>query len=100
MKDKEKVLKIILKISFIPYLLLLLLGINSAIYGFSFFGTSTYGIEGFMDSITIYGFALVSIFPVIPVCLVYEIFYFIRYMVKKNKIENVDEDKNEDKKEE
>ena len=86
---KDKVLKIILIISSLPFIGLLLIGIYSMFFGFTFFFSTSYGIEAFLGSIFIIGW-LLCIIPVLPICLIYQIFYLIRHLVKKNKQKNIE----------
>ncbi len=84
---KDKVLKIIFIISFIPYIGLLIYGIYSMIFGFTFIFSTSYGIEAFLDSIFILGL-LLCVYPILPICLIYQIFYLIRHLVKKHNSKN------------
>jgi len=78
---ETKIYKIILYISFLPYLLLLGYGIYSAIFGFTFFFSTSYGFDGFIGAITIMGIIFFAYYPVIPVCMVYQLIYFLRKKV-------------------
>lgn len=79
---KNKAPKIIFILSFIPYLLVLLAGIASAIWGAGFFYTSYYGWDGFVFGITIMLYQLLCMIPVIPVCFIYQLAYILRRKVK------------------
>lgn len=77
--DKQKAAKIILIISFIPYVLVLLCGIIGAINGAGFFFDTVYGWDGFI--IGMLG-AVLSMALIIPVCLIYQIVYLIRSKIE------------------
>jgi hypothetical protein len=83
---KSKIAKIVLYISFIPYILLFVISLLSAFIGFDFMFSTTYGIEGFFACLVILGY-LLWVFGIIPVCLIYQIIYFIVKSIKKNKKE-------------
>lgn len=74
---KSKVAKIIFLISFLPWLLVLICGIWGAIFGVGFLFSTCYGWEGFLLGVlgALLGMTMV---PVLPVCLVYEICYIVR----------------------
>lgn len=79
---KKKIPKIILMISLVPYAFVLLYGIYSAIFGFDFFvSASSYGSQAFTDSIFIM-VLLLWYYLIIPICLIYQIVYFIVFIVK------------------
>lgn len=80
---KSKIAKGIFYLSFIPYILLLLLSIYSAFEGFTFLFSTSYGIEAFFETFIFVG-AIFCIIPVFPVCICYEIGYGI-YQLKKRK---------------
>ena len=92
---KEKTLKILLYVSFLPYIFILVISIWSIFNGFTFMVGTTYGFKAFYESAIIYGFILCTEIPIIPICVFYEIFYLLRYIMnKKNKKikENKDEE--------
>ena len=79
--NKQKLDKIILIISFIPYGLVLLSGILSAIFGVVFFFGTVYGWDGFV--IGVMGACIVMLYiPILPACLIYQIVYLIRNRVE------------------
>jgi len=85
-KDKitqKKVFRLIFIISFIPYILLLGLALYNSIFGFTFFSTA-YGFEAFILTILLYGM-IFSIYPVLPIVLIYQIIYKIFKIILKNK---------------
>lgn len=95
LKLKDKVLKIILIISSLPFIGVLLNGIYAAFYGVSigFFGdfSKIYGFDAFIMSIAS---TSIEIFMtgVVPVCLIYQIFYLIRHFIKKKKLKEKEVD--------
>ena len=85
---KNKVLRILLYISLIPYLFLIFTSIYHAIFGFRFF-TVSYGIKAIEFVLVFYGWVgLVETIPIIPICLMYQIgcLIYIIYDRKKKKI--------------
>lgn len=85
-KAKKTISKILLLISLTPYIFLLGYGVYSMVFGFGFLGSYTYGLEAFADSIFIMG-VILCIYPVIPLCAIYQLIYFIVNLIKnKHKI--------------
>ena len=84
---KDKVLKVLFIISFLPALLILILGIVSISHGsYTFFGGRIYGFDGFLDTIFWLGYVLFTcIIPLLPICLFFQICYILRKTVKKIK---------------
>lgn len=84
--------KIIFILSFIPYIVLILFTIYSAIFGFrySFFTTSTvvYGIEAIKAIMLFYGVGF-CIIPVFPTCIVYQIIYLVLNKKRKKNVEKL-----------
>ena len=83
--NKKRIAKIALWISLLPYVILPLTGIWHAIFGFTFFAATYTGWEGFTNSVFILGWACCVIYPVLPVCLLYQIVYAICFVVAKRK---------------
>lgn len=77
---KQKVAKILFLISFLPWIFVPVNGILGAIFGVGFFFNTCYGWDGFFLGVlgALFGMTLV---PVLPVCLVYQICYIIRNKV-------------------
>lgn len=79
--------RIVLCTSFLPYIAGVILGIVYAISGYDVttytgvYVKTIYGFEAFRDVITWYGLGLIFI-PIIPVCLIFQIVYFICWLVK------------------
>lgn len=86
---KDKVLKVVLIISSLPFIGILIKGVYAAFFGISigFFGveTKTYGFDGFWASIVFTSILLIQN-AIIPICLIYQLFYLIRHLIKKEKI--------------
>ena len=87
---KRKIFKIILWISFVPYVVLLAMGIWHAFFGFTFFAATYTGWEGFVNSIFILGWACCVIYPILPVCLLYQIIYMVYAIIEKRKKKHED----------
>jgi len=83
---KKQRAKIVLWISLLPYVVLIVMGIWHAFFGFTFFSATYYGWEGFINSIFILGWACCVIYPVLPVCLIYQMGYLVYTVIKKRKM--------------
>jgi hypothetical protein len=70
------------RLSFVPFMLMLLYGVYSAFFGIDFLWSRTYGIDGFLLAMMFGGIALVVI-PVLPLCIVWQIIYIIRRRKEK-----------------
>lgn len=79
------ILKILLMLSFAPYVFCLGYSIYSAVFGFSFFFSTSYGFDAFKSSIVLTVF-LLCFYPVIPVCLIYQIIYTAVFVMKKHNV--------------
>lgn len=79
--DKRKAAKIILMISFIPYVLVLLSGIIGAVFGAGFFFDTVYGWDGFLIG-ALGGCISMIYIPILPACLIYQIIYLIRSKIE------------------
>lgn len=82
---KKIILKIILILSFAPYVFCLGYGIYSAIFGFRFLFSTSYGFDAFMSSIVLTVFFLCC-YPVIPICLIYQLVYTAVSVMKKHNV--------------
>ncbi len=84
---KKKIPKILFILSLIPYFLILIIGIISSFIGVSFFG-EVYGLGAFFLSIysMIINFTMI---PILPICLLYQIFYIMRKRIKYFKNINI-----------
>lgn len=88
---RDKILKILMIVSLLPYIGLLLYGVWCMIFGFTFFFETCYGIEAFFSSIIIGGLIL-WVDMIIPVCLIYQLFYIIYKMIRKRKNRKIKDD--------
>ena len=82
MKENSKALKIwtiialiVFILSFVPYLIVLGFGIDSAINGFTFFMSTSYGLDAFTSTVF---FVSVLIYPILLFCLAYQICWLVR----------------------
>lgn len=78
---KNKAFKIIFIVSFLPYAIVLLLGIIAAIVGVDFFG-KFYGMEAFLFIVAMFFSAFGFLIPLFAVCLFYQICYLLRMKLK------------------
>ena len=69
--------KIWFRISFVPFMLVVLYGIFCSFFGISFLWSVSYGIDAFLIAV-ICGAALLVIIPVLPLCIVWQIIYLVR----------------------
>lgn len=86
-----KLKKIILIISFLPYIYILLLSFYHAIFGYDVYTLilpvyvkTIYGIEAFREVFIIKLLTLTFI-PIIPICFIYQLVYLIIFLFKKYK---------------
>ena len=82
---KKIILKIILMLSFAPYVFCLGYGIYSAIFGFGFLFSTSYGFDAFSDGIIIMTI-LLCCYPIIPPCLIYQLVYLSVFIMKKHNV--------------
>lgn len=65
-------------LSFVPFVLILMFSIYSAVTGFRLFHT-TYGLKAIHDTLLIYGYNIFCIIiPVFPVCLFWQVLYIVK----------------------
>ena len=81
--NKKKLLKIVLWLSFVPYLFLIGYSLYKAIFGHNVYTLilpqylrTTYGWEAFLEVFVWNGIAL-CVIPVLPICFLYQIIYLI-----------------------
>ncbi|MBR5684466.1 MAG: hypothetical protein IKW96_14525 [Ruminococcus sp.] len=65
------------RLSFVPFLLMLLYGVYSAFFGIDFLWSRSYGLDAFLIAVLFGGIALVVV-PVLPLCIVWQVIYLIR----------------------
>ena len=75
--------KVFLWLSFLPYAFIIIRAVFSAFFGFSFFFSTSYGWDAFFSAIFFTGWILVFGFPVLPVCLIYQIIYLSVAITRK-----------------
>ena len=68
--------------SFVPCLFILLLGLYHAIFGVKFFDETSYGLPGFMIGV-VGGLYSYTIILLLPMCLIFQIYLFIKGFKKK-----------------
>lgn len=83
--NKVKILRILFKLSFLPYILLLLFAIYTSFFGFNFMFSTSYGLDAFVSTIAILGILGCTCFPIFPIVFVYEVFYLIWIKFRKDK---------------
>lgn len=76
------ILEVILIISSLPFIGVFLWAIYNSIFGMDSMQTEIYGLNAFGMTIVASFFMFV---PVVQICLIYQLFYLIRYIVKENK---------------
>lgn len=87
LKEKGKLIPLI--ISFLPYIVILVVAIISMFTGFSFLFNTSYGFEAFLDVIFICGYMGIH-FLILPVCWLIQIAYLMGYIFyKANKSKNI-----------
>ena len=65
--------------SFIPFLLLFISSLITAVSGFTFLGSTSYGFDAFWSNIVILGvYVFGVIIPVFPLCIFWQILYLIK----------------------
>lgn len=89
--NKAKILKVLFKLSFLPYILLILLAIYNSIFGFTFILSTSYGLDAFWGTIVIFAIIGCTDFPIFPIALLYEIFYLIWMKKHKKKLSQREE---------
>ncbi len=80
---KKIILKIILVISFIPDVFLLVGSIWSYFNGYTFFYSTSYGLEGAYTFLLVLGAYLTYTF-ILPICLIYQLALLVSYIIKKS----------------
>ncbi len=91
MLKKRKIFKIILIISFVPYIILLLISLYYSIFGYDLYSMilpkylrTLYGMEAFYMVLMWYSIAF-SFIPILPLCFLYQIIYLVTYIIKRIK---------------
>lgn len=89
-KKKVKISRIIFIISFVPYIILILISLYYAIFGYDVYtwilpvykGT-IYGFDAFRETL-LWNLIILCYIPILPILLIYQLIYFVRYLIKKN----------------
>lgn len=82
MKNKSKISKIFFILSFLPYMVLLLISLYYAIFGYevhTFLGAyvrTVYGIAAFLDTL-VWNALVLCVIPVLPTVAIYQIIFTI-----------------------
>ncbi|MBR1382450.1 MAG: hypothetical protein IJ555_01365 [Ruminococcus sp.] len=77
-----KISKILFYLSFAPAVLLLISAVMSMFTGATFMFSTDYGVDAFLSTIILGGMALCYI-PVLPACAIYQIVYFLLFIMPK-----------------
>ncbi|GAE90177.1 hypothetical protein [Acetivibrio straminisolvens] len=90
---KQKILKIGLITSFLPYAYLLLKALYHTIWGYDvytwikpYYVKTVYGLEAFLE-VLVWDSIILCIVPVLPLCFLYQLIYLIAYLIKKRRKE-------------
>ena len=75
-----KVKTALFAVTFIPYVIVLINGLRGAIFGTKFFFTEVYKLGGFILG-TLASLCYMIIFPIIPVCAVFQLLCLLRKTV-------------------
>lgn len=79
--------RLVLCVSFLPYIVGVIIGIVYAFVGYDIttitgvYVRTIYGFDALREAITMYGLGLVFI-PIIPVCFIYQLIYFLWWLIK------------------
>ena len=90
MKNKRKIFKTIFILSFLPYIILVLISSYYAIFGndiYAFMGgyiRTDYGMKAFLDTLT-WNCLILTFIPVLPIIAIYQIIFIIIYVINKFK---------------
>lgn len=79
----------LLLLSMTPYVLILLLSIGSAFFGFTFLSSTSYGWEAFSGALVIFTYGLCTVFPILPVAVCYQAGFLIYVLLKKAGVKKV-----------
>lgn len=92
---KKKIFKVLFFISFLPYIILILISIYHAILGYDIYTWINHqyvetinGIDAFTETLFWNGITF-SIIPILPISLIYQIIYIVIYFKNKRCIEEL-----------
>ena len=84
--NKNKTFKMIFLISFVPYIILILISTYHAIFGYNVYTwikpqyiETIYGIEAFVETLMWNGIKF-SVIPMLPIILIFQIIYILIYL--------------------
>lgn len=79
--------RLVLCVSFLPYIVGVIIGMVYAFVGYDImtvtgvYVRTIYGFDALREVITLYGLGLTFI-PIIPVCFIYQLVYFLWWLIK------------------
>ena len=86
---KNKIAKIIFVLSFLPYVILILISLYHAIFGYDVYTLikpqyirTSYGTEAFGESL-VWNSLVLCVIPVLPIVLIYQIIYIVIKIIIK-----------------
>ena len=89
--NKKKIAKIIFILSFLLYIILILISLYHAIFGYDVYTLikpkyvrTVYGIEAFGETL-LWNALVLCVIPVLPIVLIYQVTYIIIKLLKRNK---------------
>ena len=87
--NRKKIAKIIFILSFLPYIILILISLYHAVYGYDVYTLikpqyvrTIYGIEAFGESL-VWNALVLCVIPVLPIVFIYQITYIIINVIIK-----------------
>lgn len=87
--NRKKIFKVLFLISFLPYIILILISIYHAILGYDVYTwinhqyiETIYGIDALTETLFWNGITF-SIIPILPISLIYQIIYVVIYFKNK-----------------
>jgi hypothetical protein len=93
--DKRKILRIVLWLSFTPYIFLVVYSLYHAIFGYDVYTwvlsqylRTVYGWDAFSE-VFLWTSLSLCVIPIIPICFLYQIIYFIRYLIKVIRLKRI-----------
>lgn len=93
--NKKKLLKIVLWLSFIPYLFLIIYSLYYAIFGYDVYTMilpqyvrTTYGWDAFFE-VFVWTALILCFIPVLPICFLYQIIYLIKSFINLTRAKKI-----------
>lgn len=98
--NKKKIFKIIFVLSFLPYIILVLISIYYACFGYDVYTwilaeyvRTIYGMDAFIETLFWNSLMLCLYIPILPIVVIYQIIYvvvlIIRKIIQKRKYEKL-----------